>query len=49
LGRGVGAADAQLTPRGGEDTEVRQQKSNERDGTPDLLFKHQDATLATYV
>jgi hypothetical protein len=33
---------------GGGDTEVRQQKK-ERDATPDLLLKHSDATLATYV
>jgi hypothetical protein len=50
--RGVGAADAQPIPGGGGgDTEakVRQQKSEDRDATPDLLLKHPDATLATYV
>jgi hypothetical protein len=34
--------------RGG-DTEARQQKSDEGDATSDLLLKHLDATLATYV
>jgi hypothetical protein len=36
---------------GGGDAEakVRKQKSEDRDGTPDLLLKHLDATLATYV
>jgi hypothetical protein len=34
-----------------EDTEamVRQQKSEDRGATPDLLLKHSDAILATYV
>jgi hypothetical protein len=33
------------------DTEakVRQQKGEDRDTTPDLLLKHPDAALATYV
>jgi hypothetical protein len=48
-----GAADAQPTPEGGGggDTEakVRQQKSDGRDTTPDLLLKYLDATLATHV
>jgi hypothetical protein len=50
--RGRGAADAQPAPgRGGGDTEakVRQQKSEDRDAIPDLLLKHPDATLSTYV
>jgi hypothetical protein len=36
---------------GGGDTKakVRPQKSEDRDATPDLLLKHSDATLATYV
>jgi hypothetical protein len=45
------AADAQTAPRGGGgDTEanVRQQKSEDTDATPNLLLKHADATLATY-
>jgi hypothetical protein len=48
---GEGAADAQPTPGGGRDIEVkvRQQKSEDKDATPDLLLKHPDATLATYV
>jgi hypothetical protein len=41
--------DAQPAPKGGEDTEAWRQKSDEGDATPDLLLKHQDATLATYV
>jgi hypothetical protein len=28
---------------------VRQQKNEDRDATPNLLLKHPDATLATYV
>jgi hypothetical protein len=46
-----GVEDAQLAPGGGGDTEakVRQQKSEDRDATPDLLLKHLDATFATYV
>jgi hypothetical protein len=49
-----GAMNAQPTPGGGGeggDTEakVRQQKSNNRDATLDLLLKYLDATLATYV
>jgi hypothetical protein len=38
-------------PGGGEDTKakVRQQESEDRDPTPDLLLKYPDATLATYV
>jgi hypothetical protein len=46
---GEGAADAQPAPGGGGDTKVRQQKSEERDATPDLLLKHPDAILATCV
>jgi hypothetical protein len=36
---------------GGGDTEakVRQQKSEDKDATPDLFSKHLDTTLATYV
>jgi hypothetical protein len=43
--------DAQPMPGGGGDIEanVRQQKSEDRDATPDLLLKHPDVTLATYV
>jgi hypothetical protein len=41
-------ADAQSVPGGG-DTEVRQQNSENGDTTPDLLLKHRDTTLATYV
>jgi hypothetical protein len=50
--RGGGAADTQpVLGGGGGDTEakVRQQKSEDRDATPDLLLKHLDTTLATYV
>ena len=50
--RGGWAADAQPVPGGGGgDTEakVRQQKSEDRDATPDLLLKHPDAPLATYI
>jgi len=32
----------------GEDTEAKQQNAR-RDATPDLLLKHPNATLATYV
>jgi hypothetical protein len=48
---GERAADAQPASGGGGDTKakVRQQKSEDRDVTPDLLLKHPDATLATYV
>ena len=42
-----GAADAQLTPRGG-DTEARQQKAR-RDTIPDLFLKHLDETFATCI
>jgi hypothetical protein len=38
--------DAQPTPGGGEDTETAE---GEGDAIPDLLLKHSDATLATYV
>jgi hypothetical protein len=40
-----------LAPGGGGDIEakVRQKKNKDRDATPDLLLKHPDATLATYV
>jgi hypothetical protein len=34
---------------GGRDTYARQQKNEEGDAIPDLLLKHQNATLATYV
>jgi hypothetical protein len=34
---------------GGRDTDARQQKSEEGGATPDLLLKHLDATLATYI
>jgi hypothetical protein len=34
---------------GGRDIYARQQKSEEGDAIPDLLLKHQNATLATYV
>jgi hypothetical protein len=36
---------------GGRDTKAkgRQQTSEDRDATPDLLLKHSDATLATYI
>jgi hypothetical protein len=49
--RGGGAADAQPASERGGDTEakVRQQKSEDRDAIPDLLLKHPDATLSTYV
>jgi hypothetical protein len=46
---GDGAADAQPASGGGGDTKERQQKSEERDATPNLLLKHPDATLATCV
>jgi hypothetical protein len=48
---GEEAADAHPRPGGGRDTEakVRQQKSEDRDVTPNLLLKHPNATLATYV
>jgi hypothetical protein len=48
---GGGAAYAQPAPGGGGDTEakVKQQKSEDKDATLDLLLKHPDATLATYV
>jgi hypothetical protein len=49
-GRGVGAQwmpsrrpKEEKTPRRGS------RKSDERDATPDLLLKHRDATLTTYV
>jgi hypothetical protein len=50
--RGGGAANTQpMLGGGGGDTEakVRQQKSEDRDATPDLFLKHLDTTLATYV
>jgi hypothetical protein len=39
------------TGRRREDTEakVRQEKYEDKDATPNLLLKHPDATLATYV
>ena len=44
------SSDAQPVPREGGDTEARQSKARrERAATPDLLLKHPDATLATYV
>jgi hypothetical protein len=38
-------------PGGGGDIEVkvRQKKNEDRDATPDLLLKHPDTTLVTYV
>jgi len=45
---GEGAADAQPAPGGG-DTEAMQQKARRKDATPDLLLKHSNATLATYI
>jgi hypothetical protein len=44
-----GVADAQPAPGEGGDTKARQQKSEEGDATTNLLLKHPDATLATYV
>jgi hypothetical protein len=41
--------DAQQVPGEDTDAKVRQQKSEDRDATPDLLLKHPDAILATYV
>jgi hypothetical protein len=41
--------DAQPEPGGGGDTEASQEKSKEGDATPDLLLKHPDTTLTTYV
>jgi hypothetical protein len=49
---GGGTTDAQPAPEGGGgDTKVKvgQQKSEDRYATPDLVFKHPDATLVTYV
>jgi hypothetical protein len=34
---------------GDTEAKVRQQKSEDRDATPNILLKHPDATLATYV
>jgi hypothetical protein len=48
--RGERAADAQPAPGGGDtETNLRQQKTEDRDATSDLLLKHPDITLATYV
>jgi hypothetical protein len=46
-----GAADPEPALGGGGDIEVkvRQEKCEDKDATPDLLLKHPDATLATYV
>jgi hypothetical protein len=46
-----GVANAQPTLGVGGDTKakVRQEKCEDKDTTPDLLLKHPDATLATYV
>jgi hypothetical protein len=47
-----GGKDVQLALGGGGgdiEAKVRQQKSEDRDATPDLLLKHPDTTLATYV
>jgi hypothetical protein len=48
-----GGKDVQLALGGGGggdiEAKVRQQKSEDKDATPDLLLKHPDATLATYV
>jgi hypothetical protein len=35
--------------RGDTEAKVRQQKSEDREAIPDILLKHLDATLATYV
>jgi hypothetical protein len=35
--------------RGDTEEKARQQKSEDREATPDLLLKHLNATLATYV
>jgi hypothetical protein len=40
--------DALLTPRGGH-TETMQQKARRRDATPDLLLKHSNTIVATYI
>jgi hypothetical protein len=46
----VFGSDAQLTSREGGDIKARQPKAKrERDATPDLLLKHLDATLTTYI
>ena len=48
--RGGGATNAQPALGVGDtEAKVRQQKSEDRDATPDLLLKHPDATLETYV
>jgi hypothetical protein len=49
--KGEGAVDSQPALGQWGDTEamVRQQKNEDRDATPNLLLKHPDATLATYV
>jgi hypothetical protein len=39
-------------PRGEEEdneAKVRQQKSENRDATPDIFLKHPNTTLATYI
>jgi hypothetical protein len=46
-GTGGGCAD-DAERRRRHKANVRQQKSEDRDATPDLLLKHTDATLATY-
>jgi hypothetical protein len=40
--------DALPAPGGGH-TETMQQKVGRRDATPDLLLKHPNTTLATYI
>jgi hypothetical protein len=47
---GEGVADVQPAARRGDtEMKVMQQKSEDRDATSDLLLKHPDATVATYV
>jgi hypothetical protein len=38
-----------LSAPGGADTEIMQEKARMRDTTPDLLLKHPNTTVATYV
>jgi hypothetical protein len=45
---GERAVDAQPAPGGG-DTVAMQQKARRRDATLDVLLKHPNATVATYV
>jgi hypothetical protein len=46
---GEGAADDQPASGGGGETEARQRKARREMQQTDLLLKHPDATLATYV